>query len=90
MTTNGGHLSLTTAANGTDWVAYASQRLSRLTVSNQSGTTIEFRQGGAGVGFRVPSGQFFTFHNIGSASDIEARRVDLNTSQVTVTARWEE
>ena len=90
MTSNAGHLSLTTAANGTDWVAFSAQRLSRLIISNHSGHAIEFRQGGAGAGLVVPKDQFFTFNNIGSASDIEARRLDQNNGQVVITARWEE
>jgi hypothetical protein len=87
--TTGGNLSVTTAATGTDWTAYASQALKQLTISNQTEVTIEFRQGGAGVGFQVPTGAFYTFFGITNADQIEARRVDTSDTQVTVTARWE-
>jgi len=87
--TSGGNLSVQTAATGTDWSAFASQPLKQLTVSNQTGTDIEFRQDGAGVGFILPNGSIFTFFGITNADQIEARRVDTSSTQVTVTARWE-
>lgn len=87
--TTGGNLSVTTAATGTNWTAFASQACKQLTVSNQTGVTIEFRQGGAGVGFQVPAGAFYTFFGITNANQFEARRFDTSNTQVTVTARWE-
>jgi hypothetical protein len=84
-----GHLSAQTNATGTDWTAYGSQALKQLTISNQSGTAIEFRQGGSGVGFQVPTGSFYTFFGISNASSLEIRRVDQSNTQVTITARWE-
>ena len=87
---NSGHISILTNATGTNWNAFESVRASRLTVSNQTGTTVEFRQDGGGVGFQVPSGAFFTFFIIGDTSQIGARRVDQDNAQVTITARWEE
>ena len=87
--TSSGNLSVTTAATGTNWTAFASQALKQLTVSNQTGTNIEFRQGGAGVGLIIPAGAIFTFFGITNANQIEARRTDTSNSQVTITARWE-
>ena len=87
--TNGGNLSVTTAATGTNWTAFASQALKQLTVSNQTGTNIEFRQDGTGVGLIIPAGAIFTFFGITNANQIEARRTDTSNSQVTITARWE-
>jgi hypothetical protein len=87
--TSGGNLSVQTAAIGTDWSTFASQALKQLTVSNQTGTNIEFRQDGAGVGFIVPVSSIFTFFGITNSDQIEARRVDTSNTQVTVTARWE-
>jgi hypothetical protein len=87
--TSGGHLSVTTAATGTNWTAYAAQALKQLTVSNQTGVNIEFRQGGAGVGFIVPTGAFYTFFGLTNANQLEARRVDISNTQVSITARWE-
>lgn len=87
---NSGHISVQTAGTGTNWTAFGSVRASRLTVSNQTGTSLEFRQDGAGVGFVVPTGTIFTFENIGDTDQIEVRRVDTSNTQVTVTARWVE
>lgn len=87
--TTGGNVSVTTAATGTNWTAFGSQALKQLTVSNQTNTTIEFRQDGAGVGFQIPSGMVYTFFGITNANQIGARRVDTANTQVTITARWE-
>jgi len=87
--TSGGNLSVTTAIVGTTWTAFASQALKQLTVSNQTGVNIEFRQGGAGVGFVVPTGAFYTFFGLTNANQLEARRVDISNTQVSITARWE-
>jgi hypothetical protein len=86
---NGGHLSLTTNATGTNWTAFGSQACKQLTLSNQTGTTLEVRQGGAGVGFQIPDGAFYTFFGITNANQLSVRRVDTSNTQVTVTARWE-
>lgn len=86
---SGGNLSATTAATGTSWTAFGSQALRQLTISNQTGATLEFRQGGAGVGFQVPTANFYTFFGLTNANQIEVRRVDTTNTQVTVTARWE-
>jgi hypothetical protein len=87
--TSGGNLSVQTAATGTNWTAFASQALKQLTISNQTGVTIEFRQSGTGVGFQIPTGTFYTFFGITNANQLEARRVDTLNAQVTITARWE-
>lgn len=88
MTTSG-HLSAQTNATGTNWTAFSSQACKQLTVSNQTGVTLEFRQGGAGAGFQVPSEAFYTFFGITNANTLDVRRVDNSNIQVTVTARWE-
>ena len=85
----GGHVSAQTAATGTNWTAFGSQSLKQLTISNQTGVTLEFRQGGSGVGFQIPSGAFYTFFGITNANQIDVRRVDTSNTQVTVQARWE-
>jgi hypothetical protein len=59
-----------------------------MVISNNTGTTIEFRQGGAGVGFPIPTGQMFTISGISDTSQISVRRVDTTNTQVTVAARW--
>jgi len=87
--TQGGNLSAQTPATGTNFAAFASQSCRQLTVSNQTGTTLEFRQGGSGVAFQVPSGAFYTFFGLQNADQLGVRRVDTSNTQVTVTARWE-
>ena len=87
--TSGGNTSVQTAATGANWTAFASQACKQLTLSNQSGTTIEVRQGAAGVGLQIPSGAFYTFFGITNANQLEVRRVDTSNTQVTITARWE-
>lgn len=84
-----GNTSAQTAATGTNWTAFSSQALKQLTISNQTGATLEFRQGGAGVGFQVPTANFYTFFGLTNANQLEVRRVDTSNTQVTVTARWE-
>ncbi len=86
---SGGNLSVTTAVVGTNWTAFGSQVCKQLTISNQSGTTIEVRQGAAGVGFQIPTGTFYTFFGITNANQLDVRRVDTSNTQITITARWE-
>jgi len=87
---NSGHISVQTNATGTNGTAIEEVRASRITLSNQTGTTIEVRQDGAGVGLQIPTGAFFTFFILGLTSQLEVRRVDQSNTQVTITARWEE
>ena len=84
---SGGNVSI--SASGSNWSAFGSQNLKQLTVSNQTTTSLEFRQNGSGVGFQIPNGAFYTFFGISNANQIEARRVDTANTPVTVTARWE-
>ena len=86
---SGGNLAVTTDAVGTNFTAFSSQACKQLTISNQSGTTIEVRQGGAGVAFQIPTGAFYTFFGITNANSLDVRRSDTDNAQVTITARWE-
>jgi hypothetical protein len=85
----GGNLSVTTSATGTNWTAFASQACKQLTICNDTGTNLEFRQGGAGAGMRVLDGTYYTFFGLTNANQLEVRRVDTSNTQVTATARWE-
>jgi hypothetical protein len=85
----GGNISVQTAATGTNYTAFASQVCKQLTLSNQSGVTIEVRQGAAGVGLQIPTGAFYTFFGITNATQLDVRRFDTQNTQVTITARWE-
>lgn len=86
---SGGNASAQTAANGTDWTAFASQACAQLTISNDTGATIEFIQGGTGAAFSVFDSTYFTILGITNANQISVRRKDNSTTQVTVKARWE-
>jgi hypothetical protein len=86
----GGHLSAQTNATGTNWTAYSSQECDQMTLSNQTGTNIEVREGGSGVGFIIPTATFYTFFGITNANQLQIRRADQLNTQVTVTARWEQ
>lgn len=86
---SGGNFSLQTNATGTTFTAFSNQACKQLTISNQSGTTIEVRQDGAGVAFQIPTGAFYTFFGITNANQLDVRRTDTSNTQVTITARWE-
>lgn len=85
----GGNLAVTTNSTGTTFNAFASQECKQLTVSNQTGTTIEVQQGGAGVALQIPTGAFYTFFGITNANQLGIRRTDTSNTQITITARWE-
>lgn len=84
-----GHVAAVTAATGSNWTAFGNNACKQLSVSNQTGTSLEFRQGGSGTGFPVPSGMFFTFYGLTNSNNLEVRRVDTLGTQVTINARWE-
>ena len=89
VATKSGFLSLTTSATGTNYVTFASTDATKLIISNQTGTTIEVRQGGAGATFLIPTAQIVTLSGIINANQISLRRSDTSNTQVTVGARWE-
>jgi hypothetical protein len=86
---SGGNISVQTAVTGTNYTAFASQACKQLTISNQSGTVVEVRQGAAGVALQIPTGAFYTFFGITNTNQLEVRRTDVSNTQVTLTARWE-
>lgn len=87
--TAGGHISATTAASGTGYVAFAAQACKQLTICNGSGVDIGVTVAGAGVEVPVFAGTYMTFFGITNASQLHVRRVDTGVVQVPVTARWE-
>lgn len=89
IATKSGFLNLTTNATGTTYVTFTSTELSKLIISNQTGTTIEVRQGGAGATFLIPTATIITLSGIINANQISLRRSDTSNTQVTVGARWE-
>lgn len=85
----GGNMTVQTAASGANWAIFATQDCVQFTIVNNTGTTIEFRQDGAGVAIPVFDKSPYTIFGISSTDQIEVRRVDQSNSQVTVAARWE-
>lgn len=84
-----GHLSVTTSAVGTDYVAFGSQACKQLTISNDSSVKLDVRQGGAGVAFKLIAGTYYTFFGLSNANQLDVRRSDTSGTQLTITARWE-
>jgi|GEM_PF-3252944 hypothetical protein len=79
-------MSVTTAAVGANWTAFAAQACTSLDLVNNSGTTIEYRRGAAGVGMPIPTGSARMIIGITNANQIQVRRTDLSATQVTVQA----
>ena len=75
-----------TAATGTNWTAFGSQACDVLVLSNNTGTAIEIRRGGAGSGFQLPDKAIYSIGAIANANEISIRRVDTSNTQVTVSA----
>lgn len=89
ISTKSGFLSLTTSTTGTNYVTFANTDLNKLIISNQSGTTIEVRQGGAGATFLIPTANIVNLSGLINANQISIRRSDTSNTQITVSARWE-
>jgi hypothetical protein len=85
-TTTETHVSVTTAATGTNYTAFASQACLLLDIVNTSGTDIEVTRGGTGVAIRVPNNSARMFGAITNASQLSVRRADTSNTQVAVTA----
>lgn len=86
---DGGHLSVQTAAVGTTYTAFGAQACKQMTICNDTGVTLEVRQGAAGVAVPVFDLTYYTFFGLGNASELDVRRKDTSNTQVTVKARWE-
>lgn len=83
-----GNLALSMAGSAVP-VALAAQACSRVTIANNSGTTIEVQQDAAGAYFPIFTGTSFTFKGLTNASQLAARRVDLAATVTAASARWE-
>lgn len=84
--TSATNLSVTTAATGATYTSFSSQACTALDIVNNSGTTIEYRRGGAGVAVQIPTGAARMVIGITNANQIDVRRTDTSNAQVTVTA----
>ncbi len=77
---------LTTAADGTSFVAFGSLACEILEVVNDTGTDLEYRRGGGGLTMIIPTGQTRQIRGITNANAISFKRKDSATAQVTVRA----
>lgn len=79
-------LSLTTAATGTNWTAFASTTCQSLDIVNTSSVAIEYRRGATGNSMTILSGSSRLVVGITNANQIDVRRVDTSNTQITIPA----
>jgi hypothetical protein len=79
-------LALSTNASGATFNTFASQTCTQLRVSNNTGTTIEFRIGGTGIAMPIFNGKYYLITGITDASSVGIRRTDQVNTPVTVQA----
>jgi len=79
-------LALTTNATGATFTAFTAQACTALDIVNNTGTTVEYRRGGAGVAMQIPTGTARMVIAITNASQISVRRTDTSNTQVTLQA----
>jgi hypothetical protein len=84
-----GNIALTTNVSGAVYTVFGSQVAKRLTIVNNTGTTIEVQQDNAGAAFPIVNQASMIFAGIGGAEELGVRRVDQSNTPVTVVARWE-
>jgi hypothetical protein len=79
-------LSLTTAATGSNYTAFASTTCQSLDIVNTSSVAIEYRRGATGNSMTILSGSSRLVVGITNANQIDVRRVDQNNTQITIPA----
>lgn len=79
-------LALSTAASGATYTPFGSQACVALDIVNNTGTTIEYRRGGAGTAMQIPTGAARMVIGITNANQIDVRRTDTSNTQVTLQA----
>jgi hypothetical protein len=76
--------SVQTSATGANWVSIATASATQIDLVNNTGTTIEYRRGGAGTGFPLLDGNSRLIQGITNADQISVRRLDQSNTQVTL------
>lgn len=79
-------LTLTTDVSGTAFVAFASSVCNCLDIVNASGTALEYKRNSGGNAMQVPDQSSRLVVGITNANQISMRRVDVDTTPVTITA----
>lgn len=87
----GGNASKQSSATGSTYVLLSAteQICKQITLVNDTGTAIEWRQDVAGVALPLADGASFTIFGIKDTQQIGYRRVDVSNTQVTLKYRWE-
>ena len=88
LPSTGGNLAVTTAVDGSQFVALPSQEASQVTIFNPTETNIEVRQGGSGAAVPVFPSTTFTFFGVSNTNDLGIRRSD-EGDPVDIPVRWE-
>jgi hypothetical protein len=79
-------LSLTTAATGATYTAFASQACNSLDIVNTSSVAIQYRRGATGNAMTILGGSSRLIVGISNANQIDVRRVDQSNTQITIPA----
>ena len=77
------HATVQTSASGATWVTLGAAACDLVTLINNTGTDLEVRRGGAGVGIPVLDGNAWPFRGLTDASNLSVRRLDQSNTQVT-------
>lgn len=75
-----------TSVTGSGWVAFGDLACDYLDIKGDAGADIEYRRNGAGNAFTIAAGSSRMAYGITNASQIQVRRVDQSTTQLTVQA----
>lgn len=75
-----------TSVTGSGWVAFGDLACDYLDIKGDPGADIEYRRNGAGNAFTIAAGSSRMAYGITNASQIQVRRVDQSTTQLTVQA----
>lgn len=84
-----GTLQVETAADGESYTALASRKAREVKLTNNTGTAIDVRRAGSSDSpFELVDGDTQIFRVVGSTGEIEVKRSDDSTSQVTLSAHF--
>lgn len=76
--------SITTAANGTDYVAFPNLAAEMLDITNDTGADLEYRRNASADTFPILAGQSRLITGITNANQISVRRADTTATPVKV------
>lgn len=77
------HSSVITSAAGSGWATLPDVVCDKVLLVNNTGADLEVRRGGAGVAAPVLDSSGLEFESLANANELQVRRVDQSTTQVT-------